>query len=174
MPLNPKTIVVTGAPGTGKTALIKALEKRGHTCYHEIIRSMTASAREEGTNKEQVSNPLVFVDDPEKFNLFLLKGRLGHLLESKSLNQPICFFDRGTGDVLAYMDYFEQSYTYYFEEVCQEHRYDRIFILPPWKEIYVQDNERLETFEQAKALHQHLLHTYQRFAPPFFLPVARW
>ncbi|NKI32060.1 AAA family ATPase [Croceivirga thetidis] len=158
-----KKVVVTGAPGTGKTVLVNTLEERGYKCFHEIIRTMTAAALEAGTEKEQVSNPLVFVDDPLKFNSFLLEGRLRHLLESKNLEEEICFFDRGTPDVLAYMDYFDQNYDDSFIEICKVHRYDKVFILPPWKEIYVRDNERLETFEEAKALHENLMNTYKRF-----------
>lgn len=159
----PKKIVITGAPGTGKTVLINALEEMGFVCYHEVIRTLTAAARQAGTKKEQKSNPLVFVDDPLQFNLILLKGRLGHFLEANKLEETKCFFDRGIPDVLAYMDYFKQDYNTYFERVCEENLYDQIFILPPWREIYVRDNERLETFEEAEALHGHLLQTYERF-----------
>lgn len=158
-----KKVVITGAPGTGKTVVINALEEKGFKCYHEIIRTMTAAARDAGTKKEQISNPLVFVDDPLKFNSFLLEGRLRHLLESKNLKESICFFDRGTPDVLAYMDYFGQKYDSRFEKVCKDHKYDHVLILPPWEEIYMQDNERLETFEEAQALHEHLMNTYERF-----------
>ena len=161
--MNSKKIVVTGAPGTGKTVLVEALEHKGFKCYHEIIRTMTASARKEGTRKEQVSNPLLFVDDPFEFNKFLLESRLNHLHDSNTIDEPFCFFDRGTPDVLAYMNYFEQQYGEEFEEICSSHRYTSIFILPPWKEIYKRDNERLETFEQAEELHHHLLDTYKKF-----------
>jgi len=154
---------VTGAPGTGKTTLIKDLEQAGYRCYHEVIRSLTADARESGTEKEQVSNPLVFVDDPFKFNTFLLNARKEHYFQSLAVDDAICFFDRGTCDVLAYMDFFNQKYDSDFEEVCSKLRYEQVFILPPWKEIYVGDNERLETFSEAEDLHLHLLETYQRF-----------
>ena len=61
-------IVITGAPGTGKTVVIKELENLGYHCYHEIIRSMTAEAKKVETTQKQVSNPLVFVNDPLAFN----------------------------------------------------------------------------------------------------------
>ena len=134
---------------------------------------MTAQAREEGTQKEQVSNPLVFVDDPYKFNLFLLEGRLQHLKDSNTLGKPVCFFDRGIGDVLAYMDFFDQEYGQDFEAICTQNRYDKIFMLPPWEEIYVMDNERLETFAEAEDLHHHLMETYQKFGyDPIVVPKA--
>jgi predicted ATPase len=33
----------------------------------------------------------------------------------------------------------------------------------PWKDIYVQDNERYETFEQATEIHKYLTKWYTRF-----------
>jgi len=70
-----KKILITGAPGTGKTSIITALEKEGFYCFHEIIRTLTAAAKK-ATNKERIaSNPLAFVNDPVAFNQALLQGR---------------------------------------------------------------------------------------------------
>jgi len=163
--------VVTGGPGTGKTVVIRALEAAQFHCFHEIIRDMTAKARLGETKKEQVSNPLAFVDDPFAFNQGLLSGRIAHFKAAEKVGEPICFFDRGIPDVLAYMDYFKQSYGSDFERGCADHAYDIVFMLPPWREIYVSDNERLETFAEAEALHQHLMETYQRFGyRPIMVP----
>jgi len=158
----PKRIVITGAPGTGKTVIIKELENLGHYCFHEIIRNMTAEAKKVGTSLKQVSNPLVFVDDPMRFNELLLKGRKRHHEDAESIEDSICFFDRGLPDVLAYMDYFEQKYPNTFVEICKNKRYDHVFILPPWKAIYTSDNERLETFKEAEELHKYLSSTYKK------------
>lgn len=159
--LSTKKIVITGAPGTGKTVIVEELERQGYHCYHEIIRSMTAAAKKNGKSKEMVSNPLVFVDDPLLFNKKLLDGRTKHFLESTKLEERICFFDRGIPDVLAYMDYFGQEYPNEFKKVSKAYLYDIVFILPPWEKIYVSDNERMETFKEAQELHGHLMETYQ-------------
>ncbi|NNL08895.1 MAG: ATP-binding protein [Croceitalea sp.] len=156
-------IAITGAPGTGKTAIINELEHHGHYCFHEIIRSMTAKAKNGIANTEAVSNPLMFVDDPYAFNLQLLNSRAADYSAAAQMHGPLYFFDRGLPDVIAYMDYFNQSCGHEFITTCQKHRYDAIFILPPWKEIYVSDNERLESFEQAEALHGHLMQAYNKF-----------
>ena len=156
-----KKIVITGAPGTGKTVVIRAIEKLGYPCYHEIIRDMTAAAKEKGTAAKQVTNPLIFVDDPLEFNTKLLRGRESHFDISLKSKDPICFFDRGMPDVLAYMHYFKQEYPKAFWTTCVQKRYDRIFIMPPWEAIYTADNERLENFKEAEALHLYLMDTYQ-------------
>lgn len=165
-----KRIVITGAPGTGKTSAINGLKAIGYRCFHEIIRSMTAKAKLEETRKAPVSNPLAFVDDPFKFNQLLLKGRLLQFKDAHKLDMSV-FFDRGMPDVLAYMDYFNQAYGIEFTETCRNNKYDLIFIMPPWEEIYISDNERLETFAEAELLHEHLIMSYKKFGySPILVP----
>lgn len=169
--MNTEKVVITGAPGTGKTSVIEGLEKRGFHCFHEIIRTMTAQAKAVGTKKKPVSNPLTFVDDPHEFNRLLLEGRFAQFQEAENLKKELTFFDRGMPDVLAYMNYFNQEYDKTFTDTCKNNPYQKIFILPPWKEIYVSDNERLETFTEAEKLHKHLVHTYQKFGySPIYVP----
>ncbi|TLF44847.1 RNase adapter RapZ [Maribacter aurantiacus] len=156
-----KRIVITGAPGTGKTSVIKSLEDSGYYCFHEIIRTMTLEAKKSQRSDSVLSNPIEFVDDSLAFNHTLLKGRLAQFQEAGNLKNDVLFYDRGTPDVLAYMDYFGQAYDVEFKEICKQYRYDQVFILPPWEEIYVQDNERLESYSQAVDLHIHLEETYR-------------
>ncbi|MBT8264533.1 MAG: ATP-binding protein, partial [Muriicola sp.] len=66
-------------------------------------------------------------------------------------------------DVLAYMNYFGQPYGEDFMGHCEQHRYDGVIVLPPWKEIYKTDHERLETFEEAQEIHACLEETYAAF-----------
>ncbi len=46
-------------------------------------------------------------------------------------------------------------------EISNSYRYDYVFLMPPWEEIYISDNERYENFEQALAIHNHLERTYK-------------
>ena len=161
--LSSSRVVITGAPGTGKTSIIKGLEAQGFYCFHEIIRNMTAKARKEEVATKQVSNPLVFVKDPYAFNQGLLEGRLKHFLQADKLIEEFCFFDRGIPDVLAYMDFFNQEYGDDFIRICQKNKYDKVFILPPWKEIYISDHERLESFDESERIHEYLLQTYRDY-----------
>ncbi|MFS4455585.1 AAA family ATPase [Maribacter sp. 2304DJ31-5] len=158
-----KKIVVTGGPGTGKTSLVRSLEDSGFLCFHEVIRSMTSEAKKGGNKEVMTTNPLAFVNDPYTFNKQLLKERLKHYREANLLDRPVVFFDRGMPDVLAYMDYFKQPYQNDFIEPCKRNRYDRVLMLPPWKDIYVKDNERLENYEEAMAIHRILESKYRLF-----------
>lgn len=161
--LNPKKIVITGGPGTGKSSIIHALEASGFFCFHEVIRNMTLIAKNEGDPARFVSNPLAFVSDPLPFNRRILEQRMQHFQEGGSLREPVVFYDRGMPDVLAYMDYFSQDYARDFIGSCTAHRYDKVLVLPPWEAIYISDNERMESFEESLQIHKYLLDTYRRF-----------
>jgi len=66
-------------------------------------------------------------------------------------------------DVLAYMTYFNQPIPKDFTDICEKYYYDYMFLLPPWKAIYKDDEERFETFEQAIDIYHHLRDTYKEF-----------
>ncbi len=124
---------------------------------------MTSKAKQGGQSDIFISNPLVFVDDALQFNKDLLYGRAQHYKQSIITDVPISFFDRGIPDVLAYMDFFGQGYDKEFVKYCEDHRYDSVFIVPPWEDIYVSDNERLETYEEAEKIHHALMNTYSQY-----------
>lgn len=159
----PQKIVITGGPGTGKTTLIHLLKQQNYYCFDEVIRSFTAKEQDKTDKIHQVSNPLLFADDPLAFNTQLIESRANDFLIANDLKEDLCFFDRGICDVLAYMNYFKQPYPKKFEKICNTHRYDLVFILPPWREIYKTDEQRLETFTQASAIQQYLTKTYIEF-----------
>jgi predicted ATPase len=161
-----KRIVITGGPGTGKTSIIQELEKSGHVCLPEISRQVTLDARKQGIEQLFLTQPLLFSQK-------LLEGRQQQFLDAKSLSNTIVFLDRGLPDVLAYMDYIEDTYPNLFNEVCKTHMYDHVFILPPWEDIYTSDNERYENFEQAVSIHKHLENAYERFGyTPTNVPIG--
>ena len=160
MGLNNKRIVITGGPGTGKTVLISSLEEKGFHCFHEVIRTMTLDALNGKQANELLINPIDFVDDAKSFNDELIKARLNHFNDGKNIDKKHLFYDRGIPDVIAYMNYFNQPIEKPYNELCLQNRYDEVLILPPWKDIYVQDNERMENFEQACGIHEHLEKTY--------------
>ncbi|WP_430907523.1 AAA family ATPase [Maribacter sp. 2-571] len=158
-----KKIIITGGPSTGKTSLIHALERLGYPCFHEVIRSMTDAAKKDGSLTDMATNPIATVSDPMAFNTKILNAREQHYIAAQKRPEPLIFFDRGMPDVIAYMDFFGQSYGNAFTKPMREHRYDRVFLLPIWEAIYVMDGERFEPIADAKAIHDHLYRTYTEF-----------
>jgi len=158
--LKTKKIVITGGPATGKTTMINHLRFKGYTCFEEVVRKLTSAAIDVEDIKETHSNPIELVADSEKFNHMLLDMRLADFIRSQTLQNDVCFFDRGTPDVLAYMTCFDQPIKQSFVDLCKAHMYDFIFLLPPWELIFTQDAERFETFSQAKEIYVQLKETY--------------
>ena len=152
--MNQKKIVLTGAPGTGKSTVIQELEKRNFFCMHEISRDVTLEAQRNGTEQLFLTEPLLFSD-------MLLKGRTKQYQKATELAKEMVFFDRGIPDVHGYLNYISMDFPDSYIKTSRENRYDFVFLMPPWEDIYVQDNERYENFEQALAIHNHLLNTYK-------------
>lgn len=148
-----KRIVITGGPGTGKSSVINYLESHGEVCLHEVSREITAEAQKQGVEQLFLEHPLLFSEK-------LLQARVHQHIEAKNLPAGAIFFDRGIPDVVAYMDYFNTSYPSVFKDACLRYSYDKVFLLPPWKEIYQTDAERYESFEQALLIHNYLKKVY--------------
>ena len=149
-------VVIIGGPGTGKTTIIDGLLSMGYCCYPEISREVTMEAKKQGIEQLFLENPLLFSE-------LLLEGRKKQYQNAILESHEIVFLDRGIPDVLAYMHYIGDSYPAFFDVACREHQYTKIFILPPWEEIYVSDEERYENYEQAKLIYNHLTETYQNY-----------
>ncbi|MCP4976699.1 MAG: ATP-binding protein [Maribacter sp.] len=160
--LKGKKIIITGGPSTGKTAVIEQLEKDGFHCLHEVIRNMTSEEINQGEKIKIVSNPIISVSDPMKFNLRILNARIEQYKTAQETNGNLFFFDRGIPDVLAYMDCFQQNYDSIFINACDNLRYDNVFLMPPWKEIHISDNERYESFEESLSIYECLKNSYER------------
>ncbi len=147
-------IVITGGPGTGKSTVIEELIKRRFMCMPEISRQVTLNARKSGTEQLFLTQPLLFSE-------LLLEGRINQYIEAEMKNEELVFFDRGIPDVHAYMNYISIDYPNTYVTKSNLYRYTHIFLMPPWEEIYISDNERYENFEQALAIHNHLERTYK-------------
>ena len=149
-------IVITGGPGTGKTTIIDALIEQGYACFPEISRQVTLEAKKQGIEQ-------LFLEKPLLFSELLLEGRRKQHQQATLNQAEIVFMDRGIPDILAYMHYIGDSYPAFFDHACKEHPYAKVFVLPPWEDIYESDEARYENFEQAKLIFAHLLETYQKY-----------
>lgn len=154
--MNSKKIVITGAPGTGKTSIINELLKRNHICFEEISRQITREAQRKGIDQ-------LFLTDPLLFSNMLLEGRKKQYHDSNKASGPFIFLDRGVPDILAYMDYLKTKYPKDYDNACKNFRYNHVVILKPWQEIYRSDNERYENFNQAREIHHHIVNTYSNY-----------
>ncbi len=154
--MQPKLIVITGGPGTGKTTLINRLITAGHVCYPEISREITEDARKNGIDQLFLNNSLLFSE-------LLLEGRKKQFEAATNEKAPLVFLDRGLPDIIAYMHYIGDSFPDSFTAICTALRYSKVFVLPPWEAIYTPDEYRYENFEQANLIFNYLKETYTHF-----------
>ncbi len=149
-----KKIVITGGPGTGKSTVIEALEQQNYFCMPEISRQIILEAKNKGIDQLFLSKPLLF-------SQMVLKGREKQYHQASNSQKTMVFFDRGLPDVHGYMNYLGVDYPDLYVDSCKKYPYTHIFMMPPWKEIYKEDNERYESYEQSLAIFNHLKKTYQ-------------
>lgn len=120
---------------------------------------------------EEVSRPLiqelVLTDSscvPWKNMDCFAKLALQKMIEDyeKAVPTDTTFFDRGILDIVAYLKVSGLPINSNYEFALKKYiYYSSVFIAPPWKEIYVNDEERWQTFEESVALHDELVKTYQ-------------
>ncbi|MGB3773763.1 MAG: ATP-binding protein [Leeuwenhoekiella sp.] len=145
-----------GGPGTGKTTLINALKNQGYIIFEEVSRKIIKNAQLEGVKQ-------LFLADPFLFSKKLLEGRIAHYKAAEGLKENHVLYDRGIPDIIAYLNYANEKAPPEFAQACEDYRYDRVLMLPPWEAIHTVDEERYEDFEKATQLHNHLVKTYKGY-----------
>lgn len=75
----------------------------------------------------------------------------------------VVFYDRAIPDVIAYLNYYKQQmHLDEFLVHADKYRYsNKVFLLPPWQEIYEKDEERTETFEESALINEELIKSYK-------------
>jgi predicted ATPase len=135
--------VITGAPGSGKTPIVRALAASGFAGVDEPARAVIAEQR-------AMSGTDVYDRDPEAF-LDLMLARSIRDYEASTSADCAVFFDRGIPDLIGYARLFDIDTTAALN-AAQGNRYnDVVFALPSWRDIYTTDRDRRMTFEQAEA-----------------------
>lgn len=93
--------------------------------------------------------------------------------EALQLNIPV-LFDRGVPDVMGYLQLCNLPVPAHIEKAAHTYRYHQhVFIAPPWQDIFSQDAERKQTFEEAVATYNALAAVYTQLGYELLtLPLA--
>jgi predicted ATPase len=151
-----KLVVISGGPGAGKTALVEELRRRGYSCSSEVARQII---------QEQMSadgDALPWADR-ERYARQMLDRSVAALGERSQAGGTI-FFDRGIPDTLCYVRLAGLSAELEQEAamLCDRHRYwRRVFLAPPWRDIYKTDSERKQDFDEAVRTYSLMQNTYE-------------
>ena len=142
-------VIITGGPGTGKSSLLKGLEEAGYACFPEVSRIIIAEQQAVGGDLFPWANMEAFAEE--------CFGRMTR--QQASSTADVCFFDRGIPDIVAYMRRYGLPIPDKYLKI--EGLYDNtVYLCPPWPQIFKNDPQRPETFEETCLLHRHLVETY--------------
>ena len=145
--------VVTGGPGSGKTSIIEALRSRGYQCPSEAGRGVIQ-------DQVRIEGPALPWSDRLLFAELMLSWDMRSYHSAQHSSGPI-FFDRGVPDVLGYLRLLGIPAPQHVQNAATLFRYNpKVFVAPPWREIYGQDRERKQDFDEAIRTYDALLTTY--------------
>lgn len=147
--------IITGGPGSGKTSLITHLEILGYNCSKEASRQLIIEQAGKGSGILPWLNLDAFAG--------LVLDRMVELY-NESTSSAVTFFDRGIPDIVAYLKAAQRPIETKYYDALKNNPYNTCaFILPPWPEIYINDEERWQTFEESEALFLAIKKTYLEF-----------
>ncbi|MFC4563090.1 AAA family ATPase [Nocardiopsis mangrovi] len=149
-----RLVVVTGGPGSGKTALIEGLRAAGYATSPEAGRAIIRAQTAIGGRALPWADPALFAE------AMLCWELRSHEAAAASGRGPV-FFDRGVPDVVGYLRLEGYDVPAHVDAAARTFRYRRqVFIAPPWPEIYRTDTERRQTPEIARRTHEAMAAAY--------------
>jgi predicted ATPase len=150
---NSNLYVITGGPGVGKTTLLRELERRGFAVAEEVARQIIREQVESGGNA-------VPWGDTKLYTELMLARSIESFLQNSQSNLTFC--DRGIPDTLCYARIIQLADSREIEKACEKFQYNpKVFMLPPWPEIYATDSERKQTLDEAVETCRMMTDAYQ-------------
>ena len=146
-------VVISGCSSGGKSTLLAEMARRGYQVFPEPGRQIV---------KESlfIGNDALPWEDGAKF-CELCVSRAMYLYNTARLDGRPVLFDRSLVDAISGMQRAGMSMPRGFGAALQHYRFARrVFMTPPWAELFVTDDERRGTFEAAVAEYEGLLKSY--------------
>ena len=142
--------VITGAPCSGKTAVIHMLERRGYKVVHEVARAYIDNELMKGKTLPEIKA------DEWAFERHILMEKVR--IESTLNRDEIIFFDRGVPDSIAYYRLNGLDSTEPFQK-SGEVRYQNVFLFERLR--FLADPVRSEDERTACRLNRLIEESYQ-------------
>jgi len=137
-----KRVIITGAPGTGKTTLLGELSRRFEVA-DEVSRALIRSHQTRGLNVSPWG-------DVEAFAELALKRMIQQCRQQRS---ACCIFDRSIPDLIVALRHRKRNVAPEFPRAVKKWLTGSVvFFAPTWREIYVTDAQRPHRFEQTLPL----------------------
>ncbi|WP_313526767.1 AAA family ATPase [Shinella sp.] len=145
--MSDRFIVLSGCSGGGKSTLLEELSRRGHATVEEPGRRIV----QEELAKDGTALPWL------DLAAFVRRAIAMALADREAMrDQPgLIFFDRGWVDAAAALE--AHTGEPVLATLAAQHRYNtKVFLTPPWPEIYAGDAERRHGLEAALAEYARL------------------
>lgn len=157
----PSIYVLTGRSSSGKTTLVKELERRGYMVLHETARPVL----EERKDYERTAEEWLY----RQKEIFMRQFKQEE--EALQSGQKLIFSDRGLPDGLAYCQYLMGYIPDELKKFDLRERYSGIFV--PEKLPFKADGTRIEKDEnEVEEIHQRVIESYQNLGyNPISVPV---
>jgi predicted ATPase len=147
-----KLLILTGAPGTGKSAILDQL-KGAFRCVDEPAREVLAEQRSTGGRGTWDQDPPLFVH--------LLLQRSIEKYEAACRSGETVIFDRGIPDCVVYALLAGTDPTPSRTAVGAFRYQSHVLFVEPWADIYRTDDERIMTFEDTVSFSEGLRNVYE-------------
>lgn len=145
-------IIISGCSGGGKSTLLSELQQRGHAVVAEPGRRVLREEMRDG------GQALPWDDKVGFLHRILAVALKDHEEATRECHERV-FFDRGFIDAAEALEALTGEPL--LSRLSQSHRYHkRVFLAPPWPEIYVQDAERRHGFDAALREFERLQRAY--------------
>ena len=111
--------------------------------------------------------------DPRGFAFAMLEAQLASWHDARG-GAEIVVFDRGFPDIVGFLKVEGLEVPTEIDHMCREYRYDGpIFHAPAWAEIYRQDAERIQNWDEAVASDEAVVAAWHDYGySPITLPLA--
>ncbi|RZJ97549.1 MAG: ATPase [Novosphingobium sp.] len=146
-----RLVVVSGCSGGGKSTLLAELERRGSGIVEEPGRRVIARER---MNKGRA---LPWIDLAAFARKALDMARRDRTWAMRA--SGLVFFDRSLVDAAAALEHATGKPA--LTHIADERYNGRVFLVPPWREIYEHDADRRHGFDEAVAEFERLQHAYR-------------
>lgn len=158
--------VISGCSSSGKSSLLSELAARGYSVQPEAGRQIV---------KEQMyigGDGLPWANIP-KFIELCVSRAMFHFNNAAPKEKP-AVFDRSIVDPISAYERLDLPMPQDMVEALRRYRYGkRVFMTPPWKELFVNDAERLHSFEEAELEYHSLVRNYHAYGyEVVFIPKA--
>jgi predicted ATPase len=159
-------VVISGCSGGGKSSVLAELAARGFRTFAEPGRQIVKEQRAIGGDVLPYRNDRAFGE-------LCISRTMNRMIEAADARDHV-FFDRSLIDPIAYFDCAGMDVPTPWTRAAELFRFNaKVFLVPPWPEIFVNDSERRHSFEDALAQYHTLPRTYERFGyTPIIVPKA--